>query len=156
VVDPCPVLELDQPAPAAEVAGHLDLIGRDRDAAGVVGMEHGEADSRRLEAAALVHPHRLDPTAGEVDAGLVGADDRAATGGELNDVGGVVADVVEVQVSRGDDVHLPRLRRRDVGRCATPSVHPDPLVSRRAIQDPAVAQAGDAQLRHRDLLSGAS
>ena len=143
------VLEFEEPAPAADLPRGLGRPSGHGHAARVLGVHHGEADAGRLESAALVHPYRLDPTTRQVDAHLVGADDRgAAATRQLDDVNRIVADVVEVAMRRGDDINLPGHGRRDVGWRATPSVHPEPLVARGAIQDPAVAEAGDAQLRH--------
>ena len=101
------VLELDDPAPAAEVARDLVRARAEGRSAGVVGVDHREADAGRLERAALVHADRLDPARAEPDAHLVAADGRRALDlASSTRSAQIVADVVEVAVGRRHDADL--------------------------------------------------
>jgi hypothetical protein len=150
VVDLRPVLELDEPAPAADLAGDLVLAAGHGHPAAVLGAEHGELDAGGLHRAAAIHADGLHAAAGQVHRQLVAAKDRCPAGGKLHHIGRVVADVVEVAVSGRHDVHaLGPAIAIGVGRCAGPAVDPQPALAGRAVQHAAVSQPGDAQPAHR-------
>ena len=149
VVNPRPVFELDQPSPAADLAGRLRALAGEGDAAGMDRVEHGQLDPRRLDGAALVHADRLHAKASEVDLQLVAADDGGARLGQLYDVRGIVADMVEMTMCRSHDVDLLCLPvGLGVGRCSAPAIDPQPLVGGRSVEDPAVTEPRDAQGAH--------
>src|SRR5438105_5891195 len=73
VVDPSTVFELDQPAPAADLACRLRAVAGDGDAPRVHGVEHRELDACCLDCAALVHADCLHAERRQVDRELVAA-----------------------------------------------------------------------------------